>query len=246
MPSPVRSSSGRMRSWLRPPGPRGEHDVPDVRVHLLEPLVRVLGPHRRPCGGVLIARARHRAAGQPELGRVVVGHQQQLVRAVGVPHVLGVVLDAATASARPTAGTEVGSRGVEHPHLAGVPVLRPDHHQLAAAGRVQHQLELLVRLLQHQLVGRGRRADPVPPDLVLPPHLVVDECRRSTPSRPTTHRRARTAARRPQVRPGGQVAEAQLVDLVAVEVHRVGHQRRVRGDAPEPQLHVVGVARQAR
>ena len=240
MPSPAEVVERQDAQLVAAVGPRREHHVPDVRVHLLQPLGRVLGSHRQPGRRVLVARAWHRAPRQPELGRLVVRHQQQLVGAVRVLQVLGVVLHPAAAPADRQRRT-LGLAGVQDPDLARVPVLRPDHHQLAGPGRVQHELELLVRLLQHQPVLGGGRAHPVPPDLVLPPHVVVhgvEEVRRVRRPGATDGRSRHDVG---QVLTRGQVAEAQLVDLVTVEVHRVGEQRGVRGDRPLTQLHVVRV-----
>ena len=68
---------GRIRSRCRPVGPVAEHHVAGEGVDLLEALGRVLDPHDLPRGVVLVAVARDGAPGEPELGRLVVGDQQQ-------------------------------------------------------------------------------------------------------------------------------------------------------------------------
>ena len=88
--------------------PEAEHGVPGEGVDPLEPLVGALGPGRRPGRVVLVGVAGHRAAGEPELGGVVVGDQQQRVRAVGKHRVLGVVLDARTPAAHRVAAATSG------------------------------------------------------------------------------------------------------------------------------------------
>ncbi|MFT4010905.1 MAG: hypothetical protein QM655_12785 [Nocardioidaceae bacterium] len=62
------------------------------RVGRVEPLGGILGSHVGPRGVVLVVN-QHRAAGEPELGRAVVGDQEQ-VRVVACDDVLRVVLDA--------------------------------------------------------------------------------------------------------------------------------------------------------
>ncbi len=227
------------------PDPRaeGEHRVGREGVHAFEALVGVLGAHRLPREVVLVGVAGDRATGQPELLGVVVGHEEERVGAVGQDGVLGVVLDTRASSAhRP--GWVQGPVRVEHPDLAGVPVLRPDHDQPAAAGRADIQLEALVRLVEHDHVLGVRRPDRVPPDLEGAVGLVVhrvEEVRRVG-----TPRAAVVAAghRVGQVLAAVEVAEAELVDLVAGPVHRVGEQALVRADHRQTELEVAGIVGQ--
>jgi hypothetical protein len=106
------------------------------------------------------------------------------------------------------------------------------------------ELEPLVRLLEHQLVvGTG-----VPSScrhtwwagrLVV--HGVEEVRRVGAP------RAAVVAARtRRQVLAGVEVAEAQLVDLVAGAVHRVGQQVLVRADQRQAELEVAGLVDEQR
>ena len=85
-PRRSRSSSGQDRAaGVRPSAREVEHDVAGEGVDLLEPLGR--GPRVAPARQAewsWSASTRHRAARQPELGGLVVGHHQQLVGAVGV------------------------------------------------------------------------------------------------------------------------------------------------------------------
>ena len=244
IPSPSRSSSGRIRSWFRPATREVSTTCP---AYASARSSRSAGTSGRRVTQAEESWSAARGTGHRARRNsvaAVVGDDQQLVGAVRMTQVLGVVLDPASATAHgPGRGRGVVS--VHDPDLAGVAVLRPDHEEVPGARGVHLDLELAVGLLEHQLVRRGGRSDPVPPHLVLPPQVVVDqveEVRRV--------RRPGTAGRGPrdgvvvQVPAGRQVAEPQLVDLVTVEVHGVGEHRAVRRDGPQSEVGVVRVAGQ--
>ncbi len=241
MPSPLRSSSGRMRSWLRPPTREVSTTWPTYASTCSS----------RSAGSSGRTGSHADESWSPERGT---GHRASrnsvapsLVTSSSSSEPSGCFRCSAwysTPRRRPpteSAG-EVGAAA----STTQTSLVSRFSDQITTRSPVRRrlhlELELAVRLVQHQLVGGGGCPDPVPPDLVLPPQLVVDEVEEVR-----RVRRPRPAGRRPrhdvgQVPTRSQVAEPQLVDLVAVEVHRVRHQRRVRGDGPEPQFHVVGVA----
>ena len=240
IPSPARSSSVRIRSRLRPPARDESTTWPAYASARWSRSAGSSGRSGRQADASRSAVAWHGAAGEPELGRPVVGHEQQLVRPVGVRHVLGVVLDPAPSSAD---GPRRRRRvvGVEDPDLAGVAALGQDHDEVAGAAGGDVDLELLVRVLHDQHVVGRRRAEPVPPDLVLAPQVVVhdvEEGRRV--GRPGAQGCGAGDDVR-EITPGRQVAEAQLVDLVAVVVDAVREHRRVGRDRPDTEVDVVGL-----
>ena len=228
---------------LRALSPVGQHHVVGERLDPLEALGRLLDPHRRPGAVVLVTVAGDRALRQPKLRRLVVGDHQQGLAAVREHAVLGVVLHAApTATHR--AGGGSGVLGIEHPHLAGVAVLREQHDQAAGARRADADLELLVRLLQHQHVLVGRCADPVAPHLVGAVGLVVhrvEEVRRVGAPRSAVVGPRHDVG---QVLAALQVPPSELVDLVAGAVDRVGEQSFVRTDHCQAELQVARVVGQ--
>ena len=204
---------------VAPAGPRGEHHVAGERVDPLEPLGRVLGPQRQPGRRVVVGR---RAApgqrGEPELGRPVVGdHEQQLVRAVGV-RTCSAWYSTRGAVRRRSARRRrrVVRRRGPRPHWCRGS--RPDHDEAAAAGRAHDELELLVR----PPWTRTSSATGVPSRCrqtwCWRYSVVVDdveEGRRVGRPGAAVVRRGTTSSRSS---PGRQVAEPQLVDLVAVAV----------------------------
>ena len=182
---------------------------------------------------VLVGFAGDRAAGEPELLGVVVGHHEQGVRAVREDGVLGVVLHA---RAPPTHGARRVERtvGVDHPDLAGVPALRGEHEQTATPGRPDVELEPLVRLVEHQHVLVVRRPERVPPHLERPVGLVVHRVEEVRRVRAPGAAVVGAGHHVGQILAGLEVAEPQLVDLVARPIHRVGQQPFVRTDHVRP------------
>ncbi|HCB07757.1 MAG TPA: hypothetical protein DEQ43_26480 [Nocardioides bacterium] len=118
-----------------------------------------------------------------------------------------------------------------------------DDQQVAGARGLHLELELTVRLLEHQLVLGGGRAEPVPPYLVLAPQLVVDEVEEVRRVRGPRAARGRAGHDVGQLGAGAEMAKAQLIDLVAVEVDRVGEQLGVGGNRPHPEVHIALVGR---
>ena len=134
----------------------------------------------------------------------------------------------------------------EHERLGAVPGLGLDQHVRAAAGAPHGQVEPPVLLAEHQRVLAGPGAQHVPPDLVRPVLGVGDDVEQRTrvgrPGQPVVG--ALDPLR--QVGSAGQVADAQLVELVPVEVDGVGQQPPVRADLPdaEPEIAAAGRVQQ--
>ena len=217
-------------------GTQAQHEVAGEGVHPLEALARVLVPHRSP-GGVVLVGGRDGGRGEAELDGVVVGDQEQGTGG----EVLGAVEDPGPSSAD-GGGRRLRGTRVDRPLLAGVAALAAQQHDLAAPGRADRQREPLIGLLEDEDVVVGRGADPVPPDLVGAVRRVVDgveEVRRVRAPRPAV-----VAARHHlvEVGPGAQVAEPELVDLLAGAVRRPGQEVLVRTDQGHAEVEVVGPA----
>ena len=240
VPRPGQVVHGQQSYGAPPTRAQPQHDVPVERVHALQPLRGVLLAQRPPRRGVLVAVAGDRCAGQAELRRAVVGHQQHRVE-TGV--VLRVVLDAgAPATDRPRLG--VGVVQVQRPHLRRVAADRPDDRDVTAAAPSYLEREPLVVLGHQQLVVGNRRADPVPPHLVRPVEVVVHGV--DEPGRVGRPRAAVVGARHHlgEVPPGAQVAEVQREDLVPGAVDAVGEQRAVRAVLRQPEVEISGLVGQ--
>ena len=208
-------------------GGAGDHLVPAVR------------PRRA-------ARARRRAPDEPELGGPVVGDQVERapVRAVGV---IGPVLHPLPPLPQ-NDRCRAGVRGGDDERLGGVTAFGFQQDVRAAAGRPHDDVEALVLLGEHQHVLGGIGADVVPPDLVRPVggvgHDVEHRARVRRPGQPVVGPPdpLRQPGRGRGVSAAGQVPDPQLVDLVAVEVDRVGEQGAVGADLAHAELHVPAAA----
>jgi hypothetical protein len=132
-----------------------------------------------------------------------------------------------------------GVRGRDDERLGGVAVFGFQQDVRAAAGGPHDDVEALVLLGEHQHVPRGIGADVVPPHLVPPVggvgHDVEQRARVRRPRQPVV---GPFDPLRRGVRAAGQVPDPQLVDLVAVEVDRVGEQGAVGADLAHAELHV--------
>jgi hypothetical protein len=238
-----RALPARERQQAQPvPSSRAEaeHGVAPEGIHPFQPLVRVLLADRSPGVVVLVCGTRHRALRQPELLGLVVGHEQQHLRAVRQHGVLGEVLHPDPPTADRT-GCGPWVPGVDDPHLGGVTARGPEQHHAARARRPDVQLEPLVGLAEHQhVIGHGR-ADGMPPHLVRPVRGVDDRveevARVGAPGTSVVGARHLVG----QVRPARDVAEPQRVDLVTGPVHGVGQQPAVGADQGHAQLEVAGV-----
>ena len=122
--------------------------------------------------------------------------------------------------------------------LGGVPGRRLDQQPRPAAGGPHGQLEPFVVLPVHQRVVLRRGTQFVPPHLVRPVRLVSDHVEQG----PGIGRPGQAVIGAfdalSEIGAGGEVADAELVDLVAVEVDRVGQVAPVRADLAHPQLRV--------
>ena len=234
---------GEQAQHVLAPGPEAEHHPGGERVGPLQPVCRVLGTHLPPGGGVLVGAVGHGRRHQPELHRVVVGDHEQLAGAAVPAPVLGVVLDALAASSdRPGSAGDVVR--VDRPGFGGGVALRPQHHEVAAAGQPGADLEALVGLLQHQHVVGDRGADPVPPHLERPVGRVVHGVEEpggvGAPGAAVVGARHRLG----EVLAGAQVAEAELEDLLPGEVHGVGEQVLVGTDLTQAEVEIVRTLRE--
>jgi hypothetical protein len=154
---------------------------------------------------------------------------------------IGPVLDAAPSRLDNHRG-RTGLACRDGPRFRGIPALALDEDERAAAAGSHEGLEPFVVLGEYADVVPGGGADVVPPHLVRPvdgvDDRVEDRTRVGRPGQPVV---AALYPFRP-VGPGGQVADAELVDLVAVEVGRVGEQPPVRADLPDAERHVIPAA----
>src|SRR5207237_7054921 len=121
-------------------------------------------PHARPLRHDLSprgpARARDRRGHQPEVGRPIVGEDQETILLV-VDRIFDIVpprLDELRRLLRLVAAEEAALAG----HLARA----GDEDEPLALGELHVQLEALVVLLEDQDIVAGRRYDAVAPDLV--------------------------------------------------------------------------------
>ncbi len=230
---------GDLDELARPVLADGEQHARREGVRAQQPLLPALGTHLDPGRRVLVGAVRHRRDHQAGLDGSVVGHHQQVLGAVGSAPVLGVVAHPVAAAADgPGAAAHVV--GVDDPALRRRVALAPQHDPVTAPGAAHLHLEPLVGLLDHEHVVGDRAADPVPPHLERPVRLVVH--RVEEPRRVGAPGAAVVAARHElvEVGAGAQVAEPQLVDLVAVAVDRPGQQVLVRADDGHAQLEEVG------
>ena len=198
-------------SWSRPSTRDDRTTCAGVRIGPAQPLGRVLGPQRLPRGRVLVGVARHRAAGEPELRRAIVGHQQQ----PSAPSAYRTCSAWYSTPRRRPPTDRAGESGACASTTQTSLVLRfSDERTTRSPVRLGRHvdLELAVRVLHDQHVVGGRCAEAVPPDLVLAPQVVVHDVeeRRGVGRPGAGGRAARQDVR--ELRPGRQVAEAQLVD----------------------------------
>ena len=122
--------------------------------------------------------------------------------------------------------------------LAGHLARRGEDDEALALGQLDAELEAFVVLLEDQHVSRGRRAEHVAPHLVWAHGLV----RPDVEERPAVRRPGRTVVNAVEdvleVSPTREVTKAQLVELVAGDVHRVGEDVLVRASFNEPELEI--------
>jgi hypothetical protein len=157
--------------------------------------------------------------------------------------VLDGVLDA-LAPRRDRHRFDVRRVGGDRQHLAGELAVDVDEDEALRAGQFDADPEALVRLLVHDLVVGGRRAERVPPDPVRAPRVVDREVeQRRTVGRP---RRAveRVLDLVGQHLAGGQVLDPQREALVAGEVGGVRETPAVRRDVEGTEREELGVAGQ--
>src|SRR5215472_2021211 len=230
----------------RRPPPLRHHQMPAEHVTGHQPGVRrpgdYLGPPFPARGALGARRAQHPGghAHQPELDGAVVGDQVELPAPRAV-RVIRPVL-------HPRPPLPHGGRGRarvrrrDEQYLGRIAAFGLDEDERPAPGGAHGDLEPLVGLLEHKRVLGGAGADVVPPHLVRAVEPVGD----GVEHRPRARRPGQrvVAAFHPlrQVGPGCQVTDAQLVDLVAVEVDRVGEQQPVRADLADAERHVARVA----
>ncbi len=165
---------------------------------------------------------------QPELLGSVVGHDHQ-VAAGRTADVVDPVLDP-RAARLDQHRRRVGLLGGQQPHLRGVPAVQLNENQLTAAATPDRQPEAEVVLLDDEHVGVRRAAQPVPPQLVRPVGLVVHHVEEGGGVGAPRTAVVGAGELVNAINPGGQVAEAQGVDLVPRTVQGVGEQPPVRAD----------------
>ncbi len=122
--------------------------------------------------------------------------------------------------------------------LGGIPGRRLDQQPRPAPGGPHGQLEPFVVLPVHERVLLRRGTQFVPPDLVRPVRLVGDHVEQGPGIGGPGQAVVGAFDALGEIGAGGEVADAELVDLVAVEVGRVGQVAPVRADLADPQLGV--------
>ena len=184
-----------------------------------------LGPRRSP-------RAVDRGGHQPEVGRSVVGEDQQSVLLV-VDRVLDVVPPRFDQH-----GLRLGRIAGQEATLARDVAGGADEDVPLALRELDVDLETLVVLLEHEHVRLRRRAEPVPPHLVGPHRLVRPHVEEGLavggPGRAVVDAGDHVG----QVGRGAQVTEPQCVQLRPVHVRGVGDLGFVRAPLHVAQLEV--------